>query len=67
MPVPLARQIACVKRELAMRRSAYPKWVARGRMRAEDAARETAEMQAVLDTLNELAGEPRQQGLPLTA
>lgn len=29
---PLADQIACVKRELAMRRSAYPKWVAAGRM-----------------------------------
>jgi hypothetical protein len=56
--VPLPRQIACVERELRMRRGAYPRWVAAGRMRVEDAARETWEMQAVLDTLRQLAGVP---------
>lgn len=56
--VPLARQIACVERELRMRRGAYPRWVAQGRMTAEDAARETWEMQAVLDTLRQAAGTP---------
>ena len=63
----LAQQIACVERELRMRRSAYPKWVQSGRMRAEDAARETWAMQAVLDTLRGLAGTPTavQPGLEL--
>jgi hypothetical protein len=56
--VPLPRQIACVQRELAMRRSAYPRFVASGRMTAEQAARETWEMQGVLDTLRRLAGAP---------
>jgi len=56
--VPLARQIACVERELRMRRRAYPRWVGDGRMTAEQAARETWEMQAVLDMLRGLAGVP---------
>lgn len=56
--VALHRQIACVERELRMRRTAYPRWVSAGRMTREDAARETWEMQAVLDTLRDLAGAP---------
>lgn len=56
--VSLVDQIRCVARELAMRRSAYPRWVSAGKMSASDAARETWHMQAVLDTLRELAGSP---------
>jgi hypothetical protein len=56
--VPLARQIACVERELRMRRSEYPRLVEEGRMSAEKATRETWEMQAVLDTLRRLGGAP---------
>lgn len=56
--VPLPQQIACVERELRMRRTAYPRWVAAGRMTAEKAAQETWQMQAVLDTLRGLAGTP---------
>ncbi|MBU8540236.1 hypothetical protein [Falsiroseomonas tokyonensis] len=56
--VPLAQQIACVERELRLRRSAYPRWVAAGRMTEEKAAAETWQMQAVLDTLRGLAGTP---------
>jgi hypothetical protein len=56
--VPLARQIACVERELRMRRSTYPQWIEEGRMTVEKAARETWEMQAVLDTLRRLGGAP---------
>lgn len=56
--VPLARQVACVERELRMRRRAYPRWIAAGRMTEQEAARETWEMQAVLDTLRGLAGAP---------
>lgn len=56
--VPLNVQVACVRREMAMRRSVYPKWVAAGRMTAADAAHETWAMQAVLDSLCALAGTP---------
>lgn len=54
--VPLADQIAAVRREIALRRRVYPKWVEAGRMKAEAADREIAAMQAVLDTLQQLAG-----------
>jgi hypothetical protein len=56
--VSLVDQIRCVERELRMRRKVYPSWVAQGKMRAADAARETWAMQAVLDTLREKAGMP---------
>ena len=41
-----------------MRRRVYPRLVTNQRMTAEDAARETWEMQAVLDTLRAAAGTP---------
>lgn len=49
--ITLADQIACVKREIAMRKSVYPKWVRLGKMTEEKAAREIEVMQSVLDTL----------------
>ncbi len=36
-----------VEREVAMRKSAYPKWVASGRIKQEVAAREIAIMEAI--------------------
>jgi hypothetical protein len=33
----LEAQIACVRRELALRKGVYPKWVLSGRMKAEEA------------------------------
>ena len=53
--VPLARQIACVKRELGMRQRVYPRRVADGRMTETERQREVAEMQAVLATLEAVA------------
>lgn len=52
--VPLDRQIACVGRELGMRRGVYPKWVTAGRMTPAKAAEEIAAMAAVYDTLKRL-------------
>jgi hypothetical protein len=49
--VSLADQIKCVNREIAMRRSAYPRWVAQGRMKQDVADRELRSMEAVLRTL----------------
>jgi len=44
-------QLAEVRRELQMRRMVYPKWIAAGRMTEDDAARHTAAMEAVAETL----------------
>lgn len=49
--VPLDRQIACVKRELALRRTVYAKRVQEGKMSAEEARAEYDAMSAVLGTL----------------
>jgi hypothetical protein len=48
--VSLADQIACVRREIAMRERVYPKWVSAGRMKAEAAKRELDAMRAILGT-----------------
>ncbi len=45
------QQIACVKREIAMRKNVYPKWVTSGRMKAEAADHEINCMTAVLRSL----------------
>jgi hypothetical protein len=50
--IPFADQIACVRREIAMRERVYPKWVNAGRMKADAAEREIAAMRAVLETLS---------------
>lgn len=51
---PLREQIRCVERELRLRRSAYGRWVASGKMKQAEADREIAAMEAVLDTLREV-------------
>lgn len=48
-------QIKSVSRELRMRKSAYPKWVADGRMDHEMSVWEIKAMKAVLKTLTEIA------------
>ena len=50
----LEAQITCVRRELAMRKNVYPKWVQSGRMKPEAADHEINCMQAVHDTLTAL-------------
>jgi trimethylamine:corrinoid methyltransferase-like protein len=43
----------CLKREIAMRRAAYPDWVARGKMTRAQADREIAVMEAILKDYEE--------------
>jgi hypothetical protein len=50
--------IACAKRELALRRNVYPKWVASGRMKAEQCEHEIACMEAIVVELETKATEP---------
>lgn len=56
----IAAQITCIRRELAMRKNVYPKWVSSGRMKAEQADHEINCMQTVHDTLVKLEEEDRE-------
>jgi hypothetical protein len=51
MSVSLEDQIACVAREIAMRKVVYPRRVAAGQMKQSQADLELARMNAVLETL----------------
>lgn len=54
MAINLSEQIACVKREIAMRERVYPGQVQRGKLRQGEADYELAAMRAVLATLEAL-------------
>lgn len=47
----IAYMIACVSREIAMRRRVYPRWVVTGKMTEAAAQVEIARMEAVLGVL----------------
>lgn len=49
-------KLACLKRELAMRKKVYPRWVADQRMRPEKADYELAVLQAIIDEYQEKVG-----------
>jgi hypothetical protein len=49
-----ADQLACVVRELAMRRRVYPRWVESGKMTQAKADLEIRAMEAVAETLRGL-------------
>jgi hypothetical protein len=55
--VPLARQIACVEREVRRRMRVYPARCHTGRMRPREAVEELAAMSGVLATLRGLEGD----------
>jgi hypothetical protein len=54
-PIPLDRQVACAKRELALRKRVYPTWVNAKRMNEFKAEEEIAAMAAIVATLEGLA------------
>lgn len=47
----LDRQIKCLAREVALRKSVYPKWIASGRMKQDEADDEIAAMEGALKSL----------------
>lgn len=51
---PLSEQLTSAKRELALRRNAYPKWVANGRMSQAAADHEIECMEAVVESIQKL-------------
>lgn len=50
-PVSLDDMIACVKREIQLRRRVYPRWVQNGNMKQSTADEEIRRMEAVLHRL----------------
>lgn len=58
--VPLAVQIACIEREIKMRRRVYPRWIESLRITQAKADAEIAAMEAVLATLQALVPPPAQ-------
>lgn len=54
MKITLEQQIACARREVALRRNVYPKWIAKGRLSKEKAEQEIATMDAIVFTLRQL-------------
>lgn len=60
----IADQLASAKRELAMRRRFYPRWVQADKMSSTTASHEIACMEAIIATLEGLAPpEPKQGAL----
>lgn len=58
-PLPIARQIKAVERELGFRRRVYPRWTADGRMSQAKADEEIVVMEAVLATLGGVEAKER--------
>jgi hypothetical protein len=66
-PVTLREQIACVRRELALRRNVYNRQIARGTLHPGAAGEELQKMQSVLRTLEQLAAEKGWDWIPAKA
>lgn len=49
--IPLPEQIEAVEREIRLRETHYPRWVAQGKLTYDAAAREVERMKAVRETL----------------
>jgi hypothetical protein len=58
-PIDLARQIACVRREVSMRKKVYPRWVSVGKMTQDEADRQLQTMQAVQATLEKIQADDK--------
>jgi vacuolar-type H+-ATPase subunit C/Vma6 len=49
-----AEQLACVEREIAMRKRVYPRWIEAGKITKAKADKEIRTMEAVAETLRGL-------------
>jgi len=64
MSVTIEQQLACVRREIAMRERVYPRWVEQGKMKPESAKRELDSMRAVLETLQGIGQDSEKPSWP---
>lgn len=62
--ITLDRMVAEARRELGMRRKAYPRWVANGRMTQAQADERIELQQAIVDKLEELRKAEQQKTTP---
>jgi hypothetical protein len=62
--IDLARQIACVRREVSMRKKVYPRWVSVGKMTQDEADRQQQTMEAVQATLERLQADEKARMTP---
>ena len=63
--MPLPDLLTCAKRELALRKGTYPKWVASGRMKPDAAKHEIDCMEGIVERLRMLLHlEEASQDLP---
>jgi hypothetical protein len=62
--IPLTRQLAAVRDEIALRHRVYPRFIANGKMTVEVAARRIAEMDAVRMTLDGLVEDEKRRVAP---
>jgi hypothetical protein len=61
--ISLAEQIAEAQRELALRRSVYPRFIKAGKLTHDEASHQLAAMAAIVRTLMRLDAEQRQLSL----
>lgn len=59
MVISAIEKLACVKRELMMRRNVYPRWIEHGKITAGKAAHEIACMEAIVEDYQPLAERER--------
>ena len=57
--ITLEQQIACVRREIAMRERVYPRWVLAKKMTVSKSNHELEAMRATLGTLESIAAKGR--------
>jgi hypothetical protein len=63
-PIPIERQIACVRREVSMRKRVYPRWVQNAKMTQDEADRQIETMEAVQATLEKLQADEKARTAP---
>lgn len=63
-PITIESQIACVRREISMRRKVYPRWVSAGKMTQDEADRQIATMEAAMATLESVRAERQAKVTP---
>jgi hypothetical protein len=64
MSIDINMQIACVRREIGMRKKVYPRWIQSGRMTPEESERQILTMEAVLATLERVRDEQMAKTAP---
>jgi hypothetical protein len=62
--VPLERQIACLRREVGLRKRVYPRWIQNGRMTQEQADSQIEAMEAAQATLERVRDEEKARVTP---